>query len=154
MYSWEIFSGKDVYCALVLAFLGRRLRALYHKRVCGGVLLPVTSEGDKSAIAVRMAFQSATRRFSTTIIFVFAVSAVLVAMLGICSESAFSVASRTQEMAIRMALESIPNVRSNNFRIGDHPPGTGAETKGAPLDECYSLLVLKKSARLFGLLGD
>lgn len=85
MYSLEILSGKDVYWALVLAFSGRRLRALYQKRICGGVLLPVTSEGDKSAIAVRMAFQSATRRFGTTIIFVFAVSAVLVAMLGIAA---------------------------------------------------------------------
>ena len=46
----------------------------------------------------------APRRFSTAIISTFAVSAILVAMLGIYGVVASSVASRTQEMAIRMAL--------------------------------------------------
>lgn len=46
----------------------------------------------------------APRRFSTTIISAFGIIAVLLAMLGIYSVIAFSVALRTHEMAIRMAL--------------------------------------------------
>src|SRR5277367_1742960 len=48
----------------------------------------------------------APRRFNTAIITAFAVAAVLLAVLGIYSVIAFSVASRVQEMAIRMALGS------------------------------------------------
>ncbi|MGD0732933.1 MAG: ABC transporter permease [Terracidiphilus sp.] len=48
----------------------------------------------------------APRRFNTVIISSFALAAVLLAMLGIYSVIAFSVASRVQEMAIRMALGS------------------------------------------------
>ncbi|MFP5235428.1 MAG: ADOP family duplicated permease [Acidobacteriota bacterium] len=48
----------------------------------------------------------ASRRFNTVIISSFAVAAVLLAVLGIYSVVAFSVASRVQEMAIRMALGS------------------------------------------------
>jgi predicted permease len=48
----------------------------------------------------------APRRFNTTLIGSFAVAAVLLALLGIYSVIAFSVASRTQEIAIRMALGS------------------------------------------------
>ena len=46
----------------------------------------------------------APRRFNTTIITAFGVIAVLLAILGIYSVVAFSVALRTQEMAIRLAL--------------------------------------------------
>jgi ABC-type antimicrobial peptide transport system permease subunit len=48
----------------------------------------------------------APRRFSTVLIGSFAGVAVLLAILGIYSVIAFSVASRVQEMAIRMALGS------------------------------------------------
>jgi predicted permease len=48
----------------------------------------------------------APRRFNTIVISSFAVVAVLLAVLGIYSVIAFSVASRVQEMAIRMALGS------------------------------------------------
>ena len=46
------------------------------------------------------------RRFNTVLIGSFALTAVLLAVLGIYSVIAFSVASRVQEMAIRMALGS------------------------------------------------
>jgi putative ABC transport system permease protein len=48
----------------------------------------------------------APRRFNTVLITSFAFAAVLLAVLGIYSVIAFSVASRAQEMAIRMALGS------------------------------------------------
>jgi ABC-type antimicrobial peptide transport system permease subunit len=48
----------------------------------------------------------APRRFNTTVITAFAAAAVLLAVLGIYSIIAFSVASRVQELAIRMALGS------------------------------------------------
>jgi putative ABC transport system permease protein len=48
----------------------------------------------------------APRRFNTVLISSFAFAAVLLAVLGIYSVIAFSVASRIQEMAIRMALGS------------------------------------------------
>lgn len=48
----------------------------------------------------------APRRFNTIIISCFALAAVMLAVLGIYSIIAFSVASRVQEMAIRMALGS------------------------------------------------
>jgi ABC-type antimicrobial peptide transport system permease subunit len=48
----------------------------------------------------------APRRFNTVLISSFACAAVLLAVLGIYSIIAFSVASRVQEMAIRMALGS------------------------------------------------
>jgi predicted permease len=48
----------------------------------------------------------APRRFNTVLISSFAFAAVLLAILGIYSIIAFSVASRVQEMAIRMALGS------------------------------------------------
>jgi putative ABC transport system permease protein len=50
--------------------------------------------------------KEAPRRFNTGIITVFAAAAVLLAILGIYSIVTFSVAQRTQEMAIRMALGS------------------------------------------------
>jgi predicted permease len=48
----------------------------------------------------------APRRFNTVVITCFALASVLLAVLGIYSVIAFSVASRMQEMAIRMALGS------------------------------------------------
>ena len=48
----------------------------------------------------------ASRRFNTVLISSFAAAAVLLAVLGIYSVIAFSVALRTQEMAIRLALGS------------------------------------------------
>jgi hypothetical protein len=48
----------------------------------------------------------ASRRFNTVIISSFALAAVLLAILGIYSVITFSVASRVEEMAIRMALGS------------------------------------------------
>jgi ABC-type antimicrobial peptide transport system permease subunit len=48
----------------------------------------------------------APRRFNTAVITGFAAAALLLAVLGIYSVIAFSVASRAQEMAIRMALGS------------------------------------------------
>ena len=48
----------------------------------------------------------APRRFNTTVITAFAAAAVSLAVLGIYSVIAFSVASRVQELAIRMALGS------------------------------------------------
>ena len=48
----------------------------------------------------------ASRRFNTVLISSFAFAAVLLAVLGIYSVIAFSVASRLQEMAIRMTLGS------------------------------------------------
>ena len=53
-----------------------------------------------------VALSEAPRRFNTVIISSFALAAVLLAVLGIYSIIAFSVASRVQEMAIRMALGS------------------------------------------------
>jgi putative ABC transport system permease protein len=51
----------------------------------------------------------APRRFNTALITSFAFAAVLLAILGIYSVIAFSVAQRVQEMAIRMALGSQPS---------------------------------------------
>ena len=53
-----------------------------------------------------VAQSEAPRRFNTVLIGSFAVAAVLLVVLGIYSVIAFSVASRVQEMAIRMALGS------------------------------------------------
>jgi predicted permease len=53
-----------------------------------------------------VAQSAAPRRFNTIIISSFALTAVVLAVLGIYSIIAFSVASRVQEMAIRMALGS------------------------------------------------
>jgi predicted permease len=53
-----------------------------------------------------VAQSESSRRFNTVAISIFALAAVLLAVLGIYSVIAFSVASRVQEMAIRMALGS------------------------------------------------
>ena len=66
-------------------------------------LLPLTQvETMEQAVSS----SEAPRRFNTVLIGSFAAAAVLLAVLGIYSVIAFSVASRVQEMAIRMALGS------------------------------------------------
>ena len=59
--SWieRIANDMRVDRSLVLPFVGRPLRELYQKGICGGILLPVSSEGTKTAVTVPMAFQSA-----------------------------------------------------------------------------------------------
>jgi predicted permease len=66
-------------------------------------LLPLTQvETMEQAVSL----SEAPRRFNTVLIGSFAAAAILLAVLGIYSVIAFSVASRVQEMAIRMALGS------------------------------------------------
>ena len=66
-------------------------------------LLPLTQV---QTMEETVAQTEAPRRFNTILIGSFALAAVLLAVLGIYSVIAFSVASRVQEMAIRMALGS------------------------------------------------
>ena len=66
-------------------------------------LLPLTQV---QTLDQAIALSEAPRRFNTVLISSFAFAAVLLAVLGIYSIIAFSVASRVQEMAIRMALGS------------------------------------------------
>jgi len=66
-------------------------------------LLPLTQV---QTMDEAIALSEAPRRFNTVLISSFAFAAVLLAVLGIYSIIAFSVASRVQEMAIRMALGS------------------------------------------------
>ena len=65
--------------------------------------LPLTQVQSMGQVVAQ---SEAPRRFNTIIISVFALAAVLLSGLGIYSIIAFSVASRVQEMAIRMALGS------------------------------------------------
>lgn len=65
--------------------------------------LPLTQLQTMDAVVSQ---SEAPRRFNTVVISSFALAAVLLAVLGIYSIIAFSVASRVQEMAIRMALGS------------------------------------------------
>ena len=66
-------------------------------------LLPLT---EVQTMEQAVSQTEAPRRFNTVLIGSFALAAVLLAVLGIYSVISFSVASRTQEMAIRMALGS------------------------------------------------
>jgi putative ABC transport system permease protein len=66
-------------------------------------LLPLTQVQTMEQVVSE---SEASRRFNTVLISSFAVAAVLLAVLGIYSVIAFSVASRVQEMAIRMTLGS------------------------------------------------
>ena len=66
-------------------------------------LLPLTRV---QSMDEAIALSEAPRRFNTVLISSFAFAAVLLAVLGIYSIIAFSVASRVQEMAIRVALGS------------------------------------------------
>jgi hypothetical protein len=67
------------------------------------VQLPLTQVQTMEEV---VSLSEAPRRFNTVVISSFAFAAVLLAVLGIYSIIAFSVASRVQEMAIRMALGS------------------------------------------------
>jgi hypothetical protein len=66
-------------------------------------LLPLTQVQTMEQVVSE---SEASRRFNTALISSFAFAAVLLAVLGIYSVIAFSVASRVQEMAIRMTLGS------------------------------------------------
>ena len=66
-------------------------------------LLPLTQ---MQTMEQAVSSSEAPRRFNTTLISAFAFAAVVLAILGIYSVIAFSVAARVQEMAIRMALGS------------------------------------------------
>src|SRR6185437_2063448 len=66
-------------------------------------LLPLTQVQTMEQV---VSDSEASRRFNTVLISSFAFAAVLLAVLGIYSVIAFSVASRMQEMAIRMTLGS------------------------------------------------
>ena len=66
-------------------------------------LLPLTQV---QTMEQAVSLSEAPRRFNTVLIGSFAFAAVLLAVLGIYSVISFSVASRVQEMAIRMALGS------------------------------------------------
>jgi predicted permease len=66
-------------------------------------LLPLTQVQTMEQV---VSDSEASRRFNTVLISSFAFAAVLLAILGIYSVIAFSVASRVQEMAIRMTLGS------------------------------------------------
>jgi ABC-type antimicrobial peptide transport system permease subunit len=66
-------------------------------------LLPLTQVQTMEQVVSE---SEASRKFNTVLISSFAFAAVLLAVLGIYSVIAFTVASRTQEMAIRMTLGS------------------------------------------------
>jgi putative ABC transport system permease protein len=74
------------------------LRAVFHS------LDPQLAISQVQTMEEAVSNTEAPRRFNTTIITAFGVIAVLLAILGIYSVVAFSVALRTQEMAIRLAL--------------------------------------------------
>ncbi|HEX4021773.1 MAG TPA: ABC transporter permease [Acidobacteriaceae bacterium] len=86
--------------ALPPEMMENSLRAVFHS------LDPQLAITQVQSMEQAVSDTEAPRRFNTTIITVFALVAVLLAILGIYSVIAFSVASRTQEMAIRMALGS------------------------------------------------
>jgi ABC-type antimicrobial peptide transport system permease subunit len=65
--------------------------------------LPLSNVGTMNQVVAQ---SESPRRFNTIIISSFAFAAVLLAVLGIYSIISFSVASRVQEIAIRMALGS------------------------------------------------
>jgi predicted permease len=74
------------------------LRAVFHS------LDPQLAVSQVQTMEEAVSSTEAPRRFNTSIITAFGVIAVLLAILGIYSVIAFSVALRTQEMAIRLAL--------------------------------------------------
>ena len=80
--------------------MANSLRAVFH------ALDPQLAISQVQSLEQAVSDTEAPRRFNTTIISAFGIIAVLLAILGIYSVIAFSVALRTQEMAIRMALGS------------------------------------------------
>lgn len=101
-------------------------------------LLPLTQVQTMRQI---VSDSEASRRFNTSLISSFAFAAVLLAVLGIYSVIAFSVTSRMQEMAIRMALGS---QRSGILRL--------IVTSGAKLAGIGCVIGIAGSAAASGLL--
>jgi putative ABC transport system permease protein len=94
--------GNSMYVALRTSMppqqVENSLRAVFHS------LDPQLAVTQMQTMDEAVSNTEAPRRFNTTIITAFGVIAVLLAILGIYSVVAFSVALRTQEMAIRLAL--------------------------------------------------
>ena len=90
----------------------------------------------------------APRRFNTVLIGSFAVAALLLAVLGIYSVIAFSVASRVQEMAIRMALAAAcrrdcaagvaVGREAGGYRMRDRAAGRGGSFDPAAVSAVWS----------------
>lgn len=95
-------NGNSMYVALRSSIpphqMENSLRAVFHS------LDPQLAIMQVQTMDEAVSNTEAPRRFNTTIITAFGVIAVLLAILGIYSVVAFSVALRTQEMAIRLAL--------------------------------------------------
>jgi predicted lysophospholipase L1 biosynthesis ABC-type transport system permease subunit len=98
----NILAGNQMYVVLRTAMppeqMENSLRAVFHSMDPQLAIMQVES------MEHAVSDSEAPRRFNTTIISAFGIIAVLLAILGIYSVVAFSVALRTQEMAIRMAL--------------------------------------------------
>ena len=96
--------GSQMYVALRTSIppeqMENSLRAIFHS------LDPQLAIMQVQSMENAVSDSEAPRRFNTTVITAFALAAILLAILGIYSVIAFSVALRTQEMAIRMALGS------------------------------------------------
>jgi putative ABC transport system permease protein len=95
-------NGSSMYVALRTSIpphqMENSLRAVFHS------LDPQLAITQVQTMDEAVSDSEAPRRFNTTIITAFGVIAVFLAILGIYSVVAFSVALRTQEMAIRLAL--------------------------------------------------
>ncbi|HET6170095.1 MAG TPA: ABC transporter permease, partial [Terracidiphilus sp.] len=95
-------NGNSMYVALRTSIpphqMENSLRAVFHS------LDPQLAIMQVQTMEEAVSDTEAPRRFNTTIITAFGVIAVFLAILGIYSVVAFSVALRTQEMAIRLAL--------------------------------------------------
>ena len=95
-------NGSQLYVALRTSVpphqMENSLRAVFHSLDPQLAIMQVQSMDEA------VSNTEAPRRFNTTIITAFGVIAVFLAILGIYSVVAFSVALRTQEMAIRLAL--------------------------------------------------
>ena len=97
-------NGNDNYIVLRSALPPEQMENVLRATVRSiDVQLPLTQMRTMEQVVSQ---SEAPRRFNTIVISSFAVVAVLLAVLGIYSVIAFSVASRVQEMAIRMALGS------------------------------------------------
>jgi putative ABC transport system permease protein len=95
-------NGNQMFVAMRTAMppelMENSLRAVFHS------LDPQLAVTQVQSMEHAVSDTEAPRRFNTTIISAFGIIAVLLAILGIYSVIAFTVALRTQEMAIRMAL--------------------------------------------------
>jgi len=96
--------GNGGYIALRTAVDPKEMENLFRSTVRGiDARLPLTQ---MQTMEQALSDTEAPRRFNTALISSFAAAALLLAILGIYSVIAFSVALRVQEMAIRMALGS------------------------------------------------